>query len=108
MGRHLAQCRDNNTRVRHAPRTPPGARTGDINGAVTTNRHEPGGGPASEQAGRPGDARRWLGRLSEPTLAPRWHRPGTGQGGDAMSAPEPAAPRATPLRAVHESLGATM
>ena len=32
MGGHLAQCRDNNTRVRYGTQAPPGAGTGDMTG----------------------------------------------------------------------------
>src|SRR5580700_6412828 len=63
-------------------------------------------GPAAADGRSRAGAGSRLGRLGGPTLAPRWHRPDQAwRRGMSMSE---AAPRDTPLRAVHEGLGATM
>src|SRR6266851_5732198 len=77
-----------------------GANQAEAEPFCMTGRPAPADGRSRAGAGN------WLGRLGGSTLAPRWHRPDQAwRRGMSMSE---AAPRATPLRAVHEGLGATM
>ena len=62
MGGHLAQCRDNNTRVSYAPQAPPGTGTGDITGLDLLNRHKVRRRPGRFRGWRRGPAPRARGQ----------------------------------------------